>query len=60
MVMCTYCNGTGANHYDDNNPCGICDASGVVEEVETAQQGVQRIGLWAWLKLWWLAQFANR
>jgi len=28
---CGACNGTGVNHYSDNDPCVMCDGYGVVE-----------------------------
>ena len=30
------------------------------QEFQSAQQSVQRMGLWARLKCWWLAQIAHR
>ena len=30
ITKCEACNGTGVNHYDDNNPCQVCGGSGVV------------------------------
>ena len=29
-VKCGYCNGTGVDHYNDNNPCDICEWYGVI------------------------------
>jgi len=30
LEKCTICNGTGVNHYNDNDPCSICGGDGVV------------------------------
>jgi hypothetical protein len=27
---CPVCKGTGVNHYNDNDPCGVCSGDGVV------------------------------
>jgi len=32
-TKCPTCNGTGVNHYDDNNNCRICHGEGVIEVV---------------------------
>ena len=31
ITKCEFCNGTGVNHYDDNNPCGVCGGSGMMQ-----------------------------
>lgn len=31
-VKCKACRGTGVDHYDDYNPCPICNGDSVVEE----------------------------
>ena len=33
-VICPTCEGTGVNHYDDNNPCGTCKGDGMIEVLE--------------------------
>jgi|WetSurSiteA1Bulk_404760.scaffolds.fasta_scaffold195319_2 DnaJ-class molecular chaperone len=32
MKICTYCNGTGVNHYDDHDVCPVCDGYGIIED----------------------------
>ena len=36
--MCPRCEGTGVNHYDDNNPCGMCDGNCMIEVLDTDKQ----------------------
>ena len=39
ITKCEFCNGTGVNHYDDNNPCGICGGSGITQRNNNETEG---------------------
>jgi len=48
-VKCNICNGTGVNHYDDNNPCPECKGDGVVKQSQGEEKNTD--GLLTSLKI---------
>lgn len=41
-TKCPTCNGTGVNHYDDNNNCGTCHGEGTIEEQSSHRTAEER------------------